>query len=96
MYKNFNIDMIINNHKKKINNKKKIYKQILNKCIKHIIFESNKCNDNCQYTINKYYYGCPLFDTLECSKYIEKKLVKANFKIKRNENNLLISWKHLL
>ena len=93
---NFNINILINNHKKKEKKKKEIFKLILNKCINHIIFTSKKNNKYCYYTIPRFLYGAPLYNITDCQKYIEKKLKKLRFEIKNENNKLFISWAHLI
>jgi hypothetical protein len=93
-------DYIINKIKSnKINEKKKIdelYEGLYRECLIKInnAIESNICD--IIFSIGISYFGYPTYNSLECIKYIEKKLKDKKFlTLIISKKDIFISWKNI-
>ena len=81
------------------NTRNKVYKLILDKCIKKIITVSNSNieEEYIYYSIPKIIFGFPLINREKCSIYIINELLKNKFIVKYLGNgNIFISWKNIV
>lgn len=86
-----------NLHQKQLirqNNQLKIFDQILDKCYKRINLVAYKSNEiSCFFLLPEFVFGIPLYNAVDCAKYIIKNLMKEGFMVVYTHPNLLyISW----
>jgi hypothetical protein len=73
--------------------KDEIYKKIYNR-IEHKITIASAANlYECWYDVPEFIFNIPLYKLEDCIIYLIKKLKKNEFKVKRNNNIIYISWK---
>jgi hypothetical protein len=76
-----------------------IFRKILARIHNKIKLTSKLKTNNtfCFFLIPSVFFGCPLYNTKECTSYIIEKLIKNGFQINYTHPNLLfISWKHYI
>ena len=90
-----NIDNLHKISKDKLERRYEIYEKILMKCHSRIKATA-KLNNNmnlCFYSIPKYIFGVPLYDSKSCVLYLISSLLKNGFDVRYTHPNLLfISW----
>jgi len=83
-------------HKKRTareKNRLSYYKRILHKCYHRIVTVSENCGTNCMYKVPEFVVGMPIYNGLECVKFVVRALKKNGFYVKYTHPNLLfISW----
>ena len=89
-----NIDDLNKNNNNKQKNKQLLYDKILQKC--HYKIKQTSLNTEdlfCFYVMPEYIYGFPLYNYMDCLKYLILTLSKNGFDVKYTHPNLLyISW----
>ena len=84
-------------HKKKNareRNRLSYYKRVLHKCYHRIVTVSENCKTECVYKVPEFVVGMPIYNGLECVKFVVRALKKNGFFVKYTHPNLLfISWK---
>ncbi len=89
-------EMIINNLKKRKHEKLKQYKFMLNSCIKLIEQSINDNQTDILFTISSTIPNCSDYNSDECLKYIQKKLLNNNLNtLIIDSNNIFITWKNI-
>ena len=69
------------------------YKKILHKCYQRIVNVSNNCETKCVFKIPEFLIGMPIYNNIECAKYLISCLKENGFYIRYTHPNLLfISW----
>ena len=90
-----NIDNLHKQSKDKLERRYEIYERILKKChgrIKTTAKLKNNMNF-CFYSVPKYIFGIPLYDSKSCILYVVSSLIKNGFDVRYTHPNLLfISW----
>ena len=77
-------------------NRMSYYKRVLHKCYQRIVTVSENCKTECVYKIPEFVVGMPIYNSLECIKFVVRALRKNGFYIKYTHPNLLfISWKKI-
>ena len=70
-----------------------IYRKILVKCLLKIQKINNMNHNEIVYEVPGFLYGCPLYKYDDCVIYLENKLQKREFKVKKlNDITLHVSW----
>lgn len=86
-------------HKKKNareRNRLSYYKRVLHKCYHRIVTVSENCKTQCVYKVPEFVVGMPIYNGLECVKFVVRALKKNGFYVKYTHPNLLfISWKEI-
>ena len=86
-------------HKKKNareRNRLSYYKRVLHKCYHRIVTVSENCKTECVYKVPEFVVGMPIYNGLECVKFVVRALKKNGFYVKYTHPNLLfISWKDI-
>ena len=76
-------------------NRMSYYKRVLHKCYQRIVTVSENCKTECVYKVPEFVVGMPIYNGLECVKFVVRALKKNGFFVKYTHPNLLfISWKH--
>lgn len=91
-----NIDDLYTKQKEKDKKKKEIYEEVLKKCHHRIKTTAETYPEACycNYIIPQFIYGIPLYNSVECTRYLLEHLSKNGFKVYYTHPNLLIiSWK---
>ena len=90
-----NIDNLHKQSKDKLERRYEIYEKILKKCHSRIKTTA-RLNNNmnfCFYSVPKYIFGIPLYDSKSCILYVISSLIKNGFDVRYTHPNLLfISW----
>lgn len=77
-------------------NRLSYYKRVLHKCYHRIVTVSENCKTECVYKIPEFVVGMPIYNSLECVKFVVRALKKNGFYIRYTHPNLLfISWKKI-
>ena len=80
-------------HKRKQQNRIKVYDEMLTNCHKKIYAISKNNISNCTYRVPLYKFGLPLYNQQACIAYIILKLRKNGFDVVFHEpNEIYISW----
>lgn len=76
--------------------KVKVFEHILDICYNKILTTNQQCDDCCCiFTCPTVVFGLPLFNLMDCIRYIMVKLVEKGFEVHLAvPNNIYISWKH--
>lgn len=92
----FQSEKLVKERQDELNKTKEAYKQILNTCLEKIKFLNTVDKTDFVYTIPVSYYGHRKYNTVECLKYIEKKLRKKYFDTLIISNlEIFISWENI-
>ena len=83
------------NIRKRKQNNKKIYNNILNRCIQKIKIAARNETTECVYQIPTMIMGLPLYDLTKCTEFVIEKLTKKGFQIMALQNSIFISWKEI-
>ena len=85
-----------NTRDKKIINRYKIFKKVLEKCYYKIKNVSSQGASFLFYVVPEYLFGLPRYNKINCANFIIRKLNKNGFKTKFiNPNLIFISWQHI-
>ena len=77
-------------------NRLSYYKRVLHKCYHRIITVSDSCKTECVYKVPEFVVGMPIYNGLECVKFVVRALKKNGFYVRYTHPNLLfISWKKI-
>lgn len=91
------INSLTNGYDKILNQRTKIYLEVLKKVHFKIKFAADNMKNECVYTIPEYIMGMPLYNFKRCKMFIMNRLVKEGFDIKFFIPNILyISWMKVL
>ena len=73
----------------------KVFEHILDLCYNKIMTTNRQCNDCCCiFTCPSVVFGMPLFNLIDCIRFIMMKLVEKGFEVHLAiPNNIFISWK---
>ena len=86
-------------HKKKNareRNRLSYYKRVLHKCYHRIVTVSESCKMECVYKVPEFVVGMPIYNGMECVRFVVKALRKNGFFVKYTHPNLLfISWQNI-
>ena len=86
-------------HKKKNareRNRLSYYKRVLHKCYHRIVTVYESCKMECVYKVPEFVVGMPIYNGMECVRFVVKALRKNGFFVKYTHPNLLfISWKNI-
>jgi hypothetical protein len=83
---------LVREQKKREEEKKKVYDKIYQKIEKKIQMASNMNFFQITYEIPEYALGIPIYDLAECIKYVDKKLIKNEFKTSWDRNIVYVNW----
>ena len=77
-------------------NRLSYYKRVLHKCYHRIVTVSDNCKTECVYKVPEFVVGMPIYNGLECVKFVVRALKKNGFYVRYTHPNLLfISWKKI-
>lgn len=83
-------------HKKKWQRdaqRKQYYKKILHKCFQRIVNVSNNCGTKCMFKIPEFIIGMPIYNKMDCARFLVLALKKNGFLVRYTHPGLLyISW----
>jgi hypothetical protein len=89
----FDIDELHKNEDDRLERKAKIYYRILNRIYSRIKMVSKASETFCFFIVPEFIFGVPLYNNLDCIKFILNKLIHKGFLVKYTHPNLLyISW----
>jgi hypothetical protein len=93
---NFIINKIKHNQKYENEQVLEVYEEKFKECLLKINDGIDINLTDIFFTISKGYFGCKKYESLECLKYIEKKLRKKNFEtLIISKTEIFISWKKI-
>lgn len=86
------VDKLHEQHKKKMDKCKEIYRTFLEKCFNRIQNRNELGYQSMYYTIPPFSIGTPLYDYNRAIRYVKTKLTSKGFKVQTHDNTLYIDW----
>jgi len=83
---------LLKEQRKREDEKKKVYDKIYERIEKKIQMASKMNFFQITYEIPELILGVPIYDLTECIKYVDKKLIKNEFKTDWNNNQVWVDW----
>ena len=91
-----NINELNRRRRQKKQRDKEIFTRVLKRCHIRIKMSANRLASSTTYEVPTYIPGLPLFQLVDCVRFLKKKLRDNGFKVKLlGMSTLYISWKHI-
>lgn len=93
---NFNVEFLIKRREENRIKLIKEYQSYYSKCLQKIEIADKLQKTDLLFTVDKYVYNCPLYNSHDCIKYISEKLIENYFDTYQiNDNTIFITWLYI-